>query len=443
MFLVNGVWAQSDRRFTSSYLDDVVSDNTDTDTTTDIMRDSFFEDFEIAMKVVIVGNGSVGKSSMIQRFCRGIFTRDYKKTIGVDFLERVMTIDDQSVRLMLWDTAGQEEFDAITRTYYRGANACVLACSVTDKDSFLALPKWKNKVCRECGDIPMVLVANKIDLHKQAVVDSGDLEGMARTLGIPKLFRTSVKDDVNVNAVFTFLSSVYLQTAMAPSPVPPEEDPSDNLHSTNDALALVPQLSPPTRKPFFSFNRSNTNNNNNKMAKLNQVNAASAAGGGGLILHSSSNNKKKGGGLIDRDRVLKNPVILTSATTPVGVSNNKMSFFSSSKKGVTQPAVSQQQQPQPQLVVGPPQRGGGYAILGGHGKGHGFMLDPHHPSGYYRSGGQQQHPHRTYHYAAIDPTSRGTRGGGGGWTDPNVPFRLDLMGGKKRRHRESSGCSIL
>lgn len=93
-----------------------------------------------------MGNGSVGKSSMIQRFCRGIFTRDYKKTIGVDFLERILAVDDQPVRLMLWDTAGQEEFDAITRTYYRGANACVLACSITDKDSFLALPKWKNKV---------------------------------------------------------------------------------------------------------------------------------------------------------------------------------------------------------------------------------------------------------------------------------------------------------
>ena len=100
------------------------------------------------MQVVIVGNGSVGKSSMIQRFCRGIFTRDYKKTIGVDFLERLLTVvDDHQVRLMLWDTAGQEEFDAITRTYYRGANACVLACSVTDKESFLALPKWKTKVC--------------------------------------------------------------------------------------------------------------------------------------------------------------------------------------------------------------------------------------------------------------------------------------------------------
>lgn len=83
---------------------------------------------------------------MIQRFCRGVFTRDYKKTIGVDFLERVLSINGQSVRLMLWDTAGQEEFDAITRTYYRGASACVLTCSITDKNSFNALPVWKTKV---------------------------------------------------------------------------------------------------------------------------------------------------------------------------------------------------------------------------------------------------------------------------------------------------------
>ncbi|CAG7820107.1 unnamed protein product [Allacma fusca] len=130
MFLVNSIWSQEQNQ--------QERDN--------IMKDMTLEDLEIAMKVVIVGNGSVGKSSMIQRFCRGIFTRDYKKTIGVDFLERMLTIDEHSVRLMLWDTAGQEEFDAITRTYYRGANACVLACSVTDKESFLALPKWKSKV---------------------------------------------------------------------------------------------------------------------------------------------------------------------------------------------------------------------------------------------------------------------------------------------------------
>nr|XP_051710582.1 ras-related protein Rab-23 isoform X5 [Oryctolagus cuniculus] len=77
------------------------------------------EDLEVAIKMVVVGNGAVGKSSMIQRYCKGIFTKDYKKTIGVDFLERQIQVNDEDVRLMLWDTAGQEEFDAITKAYYR------------------------------------------------------------------------------------------------------------------------------------------------------------------------------------------------------------------------------------------------------------------------------------------------------------------------------------
>ncbi|CAG0891253.1 unnamed protein product [Cyprideis torosa] len=108
-----------------------------------MMRD--LEDLEIAIKVVIVGNGAVGKSSMIQRYCKGTFTKDYKKTIGVDFLEREINYDDEEIRLMLWDTAGQEEFDAITKAYYRGAQACVIAFSTTDRASFLAVKRWKKK----------------------------------------------------------------------------------------------------------------------------------------------------------------------------------------------------------------------------------------------------------------------------------------------------------
>jgi Ras-related protein Rab-23 len=74
----------------------------------------------LQFQVVIVGDGGVGKSSLIRRYCQGVFTSAYKKTIGVDFLERVVNIDNgEQVRLMIWDTAGQEEFDAITRAYYR------------------------------------------------------------------------------------------------------------------------------------------------------------------------------------------------------------------------------------------------------------------------------------------------------------------------------------
>ena len=123
------------------------------------------------LQVVIVGNGGVGKSSMIQRYCRGTFSSRYKKTIGVDFLEKQLRVRGEEVRLMLWDTAGQEEFDALTTAYYRGAHACIVAFSTTDRDSLTAVRHWRKKVEEECGDIPMVMVQNKIDMISSAEIE--------------------------------------------------------------------------------------------------------------------------------------------------------------------------------------------------------------------------------------------------------------------------------
>lgn len=168
------------------------------------------EEIETAIKVVIVGNGAVGKSSMIQRYCKGIFTKEYKKTIGVDFLEKQFQINGEDVRLMLWDTAGQEEFDAITKAYYRGAQACVLTFSTVDRSSFDAIEKWKKKVESECSYIPTVLVQNKMDLIDQSVVPKEDAEGLAKRLKL-RLYRTSVKENLHIDDVFRYLAEKYLQ----------------------------------------------------------------------------------------------------------------------------------------------------------------------------------------------------------------------------------------
>ena len=122
-------------------------------------------DFETTVKVIVVGNGGVGKSSMTSRYCRGVFTSTYKKTIGVDFLEKTIEVDEhggETVKLMIWDTAGQEEFDALTASYYRGTGACALVFSTVDRASFEGVEKWKRKVEEECGPITMVLVQNKV-----------------------------------------------------------------------------------------------------------------------------------------------------------------------------------------------------------------------------------------------------------------------------------------
>jgi len=168
------------------------------------------EDLEISIKVLVVGNGAVGKSSMIQRYCKGTFTKEYKKTIGVDFLEKTINYEEEEVRLMLWDTAGQEEFDAITKAYYRGAQACVLAFSTVDHASYTAVQRWRGKVLEECGNIPMVLVQNKIDLLESATVTKEEAESLAKKLKV-RLYRTSVKEDFNVSTVFEYLAKQYVE----------------------------------------------------------------------------------------------------------------------------------------------------------------------------------------------------------------------------------------
>ncbi|KAK7140729.1 hypothetical protein R3I94_013113 [Phoxinus phoxinus] len=190
------------------------------------------EDMEVAIKVVVVGNGAVGKSSMIQRYCKGIFTKDYKKTIGVDFLERQIIVNDEDVRLMLWDTAGQEEFDAITKAYYRGAQACVLVFSTTDRDSFEAIGSWREKVEMEVGDIPTVLVQNKIDLLDDTVIKNEEAEGLAKRLKL-RFYRTSVKEDLNVNEVFKYLADKYLHRLKQQS----AED-SEVVHSSSNKIGV-------------------------------------------------------------------------------------------------------------------------------------------------------------------------------------------------------------
>lgn len=170
------------------------------------------DDFEKTLKVIIVGNGNVGKTSMATRYAKGRYTGNYKKTIGVDFMEKTVELRDlgETVNLMLWDTAGQEEFDTLTSRYYKGAGAVIYVFSTVDRASFDDLPKWQRKVEEECGRICHVLVQNKIDLIDDAAMSRSEVEDMADYLNI-RLFRSCVQDNVNVNEVFEYLCRQYIK----------------------------------------------------------------------------------------------------------------------------------------------------------------------------------------------------------------------------------------
>lgn len=119
------------------------------------------------------------------------------------------------VRLMLWDTAGQEEFHSITRAYYRGAQGCVIVYSCSDRDSFTTVEEWKRRVQNECGEIPMVLVHNKMDLDdRETSVKRVEGEAKAAKLKIP-FQTTSVLKDQGVAEVFKRLSRANLERILS------------------------------------------------------------------------------------------------------------------------------------------------------------------------------------------------------------------------------------
>lgn len=171
---------------------------------------------DVSLKVILVGNGMVGKTSMITRFARGVVTENYKKTIGTDFMEKDITLrsTSETIKLLLWDTAGQEMFSSLTRAYYKGSGAVVYVFSTTDRESFLEIERWKEKVEAECGEICSVLVQNKIDLLDQAVVTSAEVENLAKKLNI-KLYRTCVRNNVLVDDVFDYLADSFLKNGGA------------------------------------------------------------------------------------------------------------------------------------------------------------------------------------------------------------------------------------
>ena len=165
------------------------------------------EDLNPSMKIIVIGNGQVGKSTLTVKFVKNIFTTQYKQTLGVDFLniKKYIKKIDQEIDFYIWDTAGQDTYNAITRRYYRGADACLIVFSINDRDSFNQVKSWHQKMIQECGNIPAALVMSKIDLKNDVKVSNEEAEKLAKELKL-KLFKVSSKDGIQVDECFEYLA---------------------------------------------------------------------------------------------------------------------------------------------------------------------------------------------------------------------------------------------
>eukprot|EP01031_Cornospumella_fuschlensis_P043043 gene43043-52603_t len=100
---------------------------------------------KVLLKIIILGDSGVGKTSLMNQYVNKKFTTQYKATIGADFLTKEIMIDDKLVTLQIWDTAGQERFQSLGVAFYRGADACVLVYDITNEKSFEAVGAWREE----------------------------------------------------------------------------------------------------------------------------------------------------------------------------------------------------------------------------------------------------------------------------------------------------------
>ncbi|NXE24650.1 RB18B protein, partial [Ardeotis kori] len=167
----------------------------------------------LTLKLLLIGDSAVGKSSLLLRFTDGAFDPCLNPTIGVDFKVKKMVVDGHVLQLAIWDTAGQERFRTLTPSYYRGAQGVVLVYDVTRKDTFAGLESWLNELemyTTKGSNTVKMLVGNKTDKPDREVERREGLQ-FARKRSL--LFvETSAKTQDGVQHAFEELVIKILQT---------------------------------------------------------------------------------------------------------------------------------------------------------------------------------------------------------------------------------------
>ena len=167
------------------------------------MEDSIVEkNYNYLLKYIIIGDSSVGKSNLLLRYTNGQFREEYQLTIGVEFGSSNETVDNNIYRIQIWDTAGQENYRAITRSYYKNTACALLVYEIDSRDSFKRIPFWMND-CKNSApkSILMVLVGNKCDLENKREVTEEEGRDFAEKNGM-LFFETSAKTGKNVEELF-------------------------------------------------------------------------------------------------------------------------------------------------------------------------------------------------------------------------------------------------
>jgi len=169
----------------------------------------------LLLKIIIVGESGVGKSSLLRRYVDNQFMSDTKSTIGADFLSKYSTVDGNKVTLQIWDTAGQERFASLVHSFYRGSDGVIFVIDVTVSNSLTSILDLKAGFLYQINEeeegctFPMICLANKVDDLEGRVISSEMIQKWSIKNNIP-VFECSAKTGANVGLGFEKLTRMMI-----------------------------------------------------------------------------------------------------------------------------------------------------------------------------------------------------------------------------------------
>ncbi|XP_054721530.1 ras-related protein Rab-21-like [Uloborus diversus] len=169
----------------------------------------------LSFKIVLLGEGCVGKTSLVLRYVENKFHEKHLSTLQASFLDKKLNIAGKRVNLAIWDTAGQERFHALGPIYYRDSNGAILVYDITDEDSFKKVKNWVKELRQMLGeDVCLSIAGNKTDLEKDRAVPVGEAESYAASVKA-KHFTTSAKLNRGIEELFLDLTRRMMEVSEA------------------------------------------------------------------------------------------------------------------------------------------------------------------------------------------------------------------------------------
>ena len=163
------------------------------------------ENFDILYKIVIIGDSGVGKSNILSRYVRDEFSIDTKATVGVEFGSKIISINNQQIKMQIWDTAGQEKYKSVSSIYYKGAKGALLVYDISRKETFNNLNRWINEIKNNSDEnINILLIGNKCDLEEGRQISQEEAFQKAKEINAGFL-EVSALQAVNIEKAFKYL----------------------------------------------------------------------------------------------------------------------------------------------------------------------------------------------------------------------------------------------